>query len=285
MEGIQETRTGWIARLASAWAAVGVTSWADFASFLAALYTLILLTEWLWKRVGRAFCERRGWLKPQTKKTKAKGFILQRVAIVTLGLSAAGLVGIVVHEGFTDRAIVPVPGDVPTVGFGSTEGVKMGDTITPPRALERALRDAQRFEGALKRCVKVPLHQHEYDAYVSLSYNIGAGAFCGSTLVRKLNAGDYAGACAEISRWNRQGGRVLRGLVLRRERERALCEGGPKDERSDESVEPASRLGGGRVPHHQRRGNRRAVPRQAVVPGVHGSGGHGERRGDRLAVP
>ena len=77
----------------------------------------------------------------------------------------------------------------------------MGDTTTPPKALARALTDVQQFEGALKQCVTVPLAQHEYDALVSFSYNVGSRAFCQSTLVRKLNAEDYAGACAELLRW------------------------------------------------------------------------------------
>lgn len=148
-----------------------------------------------------------------------------RNLIAALALSAAGLVGIVGFENYTSQAIIPVTGDVPTVGFGTTGGVKLGDTTTPPKALARALSDISKFESALRQCVTVPLTQGEYDAFVSLAYNIGPGAFCGSTLVRLLNAGDYAGACAQISRWNRQGGRVLPGLVKRREAERAKCEG------------------------------------------------------------
>lgn len=150
---------------------------------------------------------------------------IRRTTIVALALSASGLVGLVSYEGYTDRAVIPIPGDVPTIGFGTTEGVSMGDRTTPPEALARALRDVQKFEGAVKQCVRVPLAQHEYDAYTQLAYNIGADAFCGSTLVRKLNAGDYEGACAEISRWVKAGGRVVRGLEIRRARERALCEG------------------------------------------------------------
>ncbi len=72
------------------------------------------------------------------------------------------------HEGYTDRAVIPVKGDVPTIGFGTTTGVKLGDTTTPPKALARALTDVQQFEGALKQCVTVPLAQHEYDALVEL---------------------------------------------------------------------------------------------------------------------
>lgn len=148
-----------------------------------------------------------------------------RVAVAALSLSAAGFVGIVAHEGYSERAYVPVPGDVHTIGFGTTEGVKPGDKITPPQAVARALQDVGKFEGAVKQCVKVPLHQGEYDAYISLSYNIGSGAFCGSTLARKLNAGDYAGACAEILRWDRFKGQPLRGLTLRRQAEHRKCTG------------------------------------------------------------
>ena len=152
---------------------------------------------------------------------------MNRVSIATLALSASALVGIAVHEGYREAAYRPVPGDVPTIGFGTTAGVQMGDRIEPVQALVRKLADVQQFEGALKRCVRVPLHQHEYDAFLSLAYNIGSGAFCGSTLVRKLNAGDYAGACAEILRWDRFQGQPLRGLTLRRQAEHRQCLGAP----------------------------------------------------------
>ena len=152
---------------------------------------------------------------------------MNRVSIATLALSASALVGIAVHEGYREAAYRPVPGDVPTIGFGTTAGVQMGDRIEPVQSLVRKLADVQQFEGALKRCVRVPLHQHEYDAFLSLAYNIGSGAFCGSTLVRKLNAGDYAGACAEILRWDRFQGQPLRGLTLRRQAEHRQCLGAP----------------------------------------------------------
>src|SRR5690242_4277345 len=103
-----------------------------------------------------------------------------RIMLASLTLSAAGFVGIVLQEGYTNNAVIPVPGDVPTIGFGTTDGVRMGDTITPPKAVARALQDVTKFEGAIKRCIKVPLHQYEYDAYTSLAYNIGVTAFCNS---------------------------------------------------------------------------------------------------------
>lgn len=124
-----------------------------------------------------------------------------RSKVAALALSAAALVGIVAHEGYRGEAYIPVPGDRPTIGFGSANGVKMGDKTNPVAALERALSDINKFEGAIKRCVKVPLHQYEYDTFVSMVYNVGSGAFCGSTLVEKLNVGDYSGACEEILKW------------------------------------------------------------------------------------
>lgn len=146
--------------------------------------------------------------------------------IATIVLSATAFTGILTYESFRPEVYNDGVG-VHTLGFGTTEGVKPGDTITLEKALERALSDVTKFEGAIKRCVKVPLSQNEYDAYVSLAYNIGTTAFCNSTLVKKLNSGDYAGACAEISRWNKAKGKVLKGLTKRRAYERALCEARP----------------------------------------------------------
>jgi len=151
--------------------------------------------------------------------------IRRRSAIAALVLSAASLVGILTHEGYRDTAYTPVPGDVPTIGFGTTAGVKSGDKIDPVRALARAMADVTKFEGAIKQCVTAPLRQHEYDAFVSLAYNIGSGAFCKSTLVRKLNGLDYPGACREILRWDKFKGKPLPGLTKRRHAEYQTCMG------------------------------------------------------------
>lgn len=151
--------------------------------------------------------------------------MIERRTVLSLTLSASALVGILLHEGYSDKAYTPVKGDRLTIGFGSANGVKAGDTIKPPQAVARALVDVQKFEGALKQCVKVPLHQYEYDAYVSLSYNIGSKAFCGSTLVKKLNAGDYAGACQQVLMWDKFNGKPLAGLTKRRQAEYEQCKG------------------------------------------------------------
>jgi lysozyme len=147
-----------------------------------------------------------------------------RTKLAALTLSAAALVGIAVHEGYVGHAYQDIVG-VWTIGFGTTENVRPGQKIDPVRALQRKVADVEKFEGAIKQCVRVPLHQYEYDAYISLAYNIGSAAFCNSTLVRRLNAGDYAGACKEILRWNRAGGQVVQGLVNRRQDEYRKCIG------------------------------------------------------------
>jgi lysozyme len=149
-----------------------------------------------------------------------------RIVIAALSLSAVAFGGLVTYEGYSETPITPIPGDRLTIGFGTTEGVKPGDRITPPKAVIRALQDVAQYEGAVKRCVKVPLHQYEYDSFLSLAYNIGPTAFCGSTLVRVLNAGDYTEACRQILRWDRAQGRQVRGLTLRRQAEYRTCTGG-----------------------------------------------------------
>ena len=83
------------------------------------------------------------------------------------------------------------------------------------------LKHAQALE-----CVKRPMNDGQKAAFLSFAFNVGNGAFCSSTLVRKANAGDMPGACAELSRWAYAGGKQLQGLVNRRAAERKLCEQG-----------------------------------------------------------
>lgn len=159
-----------------------------------------------------------------------------RTAAAALALSAAGLIGIALHEDYRGAAYLPTAQDRPTIGYGATtraDGtpVRPGDRTTPTRALVKLGADVSATERALQAqdCIgAVPLTQGEWDAYVSLAYNIGAGAFCGSTAARLLRRvpPDYAGACAQILRWVYQAGRKLPGLVARRQAEYAQCMGG-----------------------------------------------------------
>lgn len=123
-----------------------------------------------------------------------------RTTIGVLSLSAAAFVALVAHEGYTDKAVVPVKGDRPTVGFGSTfrdDGtpVQMGDTITAPQAVQRTFKHIEKDANIIKQCVTMPLHQAEFDILNDFAYQYGTTATCKSSMVRHINAGRYAEAC------------------------------------------------------------------------------------------
>lgn len=141
-------------------------------------------------------------------------------------ISKAGLDLIKQFEGLYLNAY-RCPAGVPTIGYGHTAGVAMGQTITQQQADDYLRRDVRQFERAVSRLARVPLTQGQFDALVSFAFNLGEGALAQSTLLRLLNAGDYAGAAAQFDRWNKAGGRVLPGLVRRRAAERALFEARP----------------------------------------------------------
>lgn len=150
----------------------------------------------------------------------------KRILSGVLSLSAAGLIGIAMNEGYVGTASPPVKGDVPTVGFGHTgPEVHNGDKTTPQRALQTLLYDATDAQKYVRKCAPVPMTQGEFDAYTSLAYNIGGYKFCASTVVKKLNTGDYAGACAEILNWDKFKGKPLAGLTNRRQQEYKMCMG------------------------------------------------------------
>lgn len=113
-------------------------------------------------------------------------------------------------------------GDPWTIGYGSTAGVKKGMVITEAEAEARLIRDLTHAETTVERLVKVPLTDNQFGALVSFVFNIGAGAFEKSTLLRKLNAGDYAAVPDQLSRWNKNDGAVMAGLTKRRAEEAAL---------------------------------------------------------------
>jgi lysozyme len=117
------------------------------------------------------------------------------------------------------------PANVWTIGYGTTRGVKAGQAISAIKAEELLREDVRQFERAVSEAVDVPITQGQFDALVSLVYNIGTGAFKKSTLLRLLNQSRYAEAAAQFARWNKGGGKVLPGLVKRRAAERKLFEG------------------------------------------------------------
>lgn len=164
-----------------------------------------------------------------------------RTVVAMLAVSATALVGIAVHEDYRGNAYQD-SGGVWTVGFGETDGVKKGHVTTPSRALVTLLKSAEKHAAGVRQCMDgVELHQQEFDAYVSLAYNVGVSRFCNSSIPIKLKARQYGAACATILEFdkfrdcskpkvrNPRTGLMecplvpLRGLTVRRQHEHQQC--------------------------------------------------------------
>ena len=140
--------------------------------------------------------------------------------------SDRGVALIKAHEGLRLTAYTD-PVGVWTIGYGHTTAagppkVERGMKITDAGADAILRQDLAKFEGYVSSAVKVPLNQNEFDALVSFTFNLGPGNLRSSTLLKKLNAGDRAGAADEFLKWTKAGGKTLPGLVKRREAERSL---------------------------------------------------------------
>ena len=134
-------------------------------------------------------------------------------------LSDRGVELIKSFEGFKDHAYIPVAGDVPTIGYGFTQGVEMGDTITLESATKRLAVELQPYVRAVNdSCTRYPT-QNQFDAMVSLAYNIGVGGFSKSSVVRYHNAGDTNATLRSFMLWNKCKGNIINGLVRRRNKE------------------------------------------------------------------
>ena len=142
-------------------------------------------------------------------------------------ISPRGLELIKDFEGFSSTSYLDVV-NIPTIGWGNTyyengTKVKLGEQISKTDALKLLEVVANRdFADKIFPAIKVKVTQSQFDAMVSLAYNIGTGAFLKSTLLKKVNAGDFAGAGEEFLRWNKAGGKEVLGLTRRREREKQL---------------------------------------------------------------
>ena len=137
-------------------------------------------------------------------------------------MSDAGIDLVTHYEGVRLHAY-PDPatgGDPWTIGIGSTRGVYPGMSITLDQAKERLREDLEDAEKAVTRLVTSPLDQSQFDALVSLVFNIGEGNFAKSTLLKKLNAHDYLGASGEFMKWTKANGKPMLGLTRRRAAER-----------------------------------------------------------------
>jgi lysozyme len=132
------------------------------------------------------------------------------------------------HEDLRLTAYMPTKDDVWTIGWGHTKTARQGMTISLAQAETLLRQDLDWVEKTIKTLVKVPLKQNQFDALASLIFNIGGSAFSKSTVLRRLNAGDYRGAADAFLMWDKQRDRktgkmnTLRGLTIRRNEERAL---------------------------------------------------------------
>ena len=144
-----------------------------------------------------------------------------KFSVAVLALSLAGTVFIQSLEGTKNVAYLDSVG-VPTICTGSTRAVRIGQVASDAECAARLKEDTSSAGAALKRGVTVPVTQEQYDALLSLVFNIGEGAFMRSTLLVRLNAGRCTEAADQFLRWDYAGGQRLRGLSKRRQAERNL---------------------------------------------------------------
>ena len=142
-------------------------------------------------------------------------------------LGPRGIALIQSFEQFRSVAYLPTADDVPTIGFGHTRGVALGDTCTREEADAWFSEDVAWAEECVGKAVTASINQNEFDALVSLCFNIGCAAFGKSTLVRLLNEADYDCAAAQFKVWNKQAGKELAGLTRRRKAEAELFDTEP----------------------------------------------------------
>lgn len=144
-----------------------------------------------------------------------------------IGASAAAAIAlastlIVPWEGRELRAYRDIVG-VPTICYGETRGVRMGDIATPAECDSMLAQAVAEFDLAIRPCLPPVLPDKTRAAFISAAYNIGSSAFCKSSMSRRALAGQLQDACDALLLWNKAGGRVVKGLVNRRNAERRLC--------------------------------------------------------------
>lgn len=140
------------------------------------------------------------------------------------GVAVAACVFVGGWEGLRTKAYTDIVG-VPTICYGETKGVKLGDTATKKECDAQLIISLKSHESDMRKCLRNPddIPDKSYVAFVSLTYNIGARAFCRSTAARRLNQGNLIGACEAATWFNRAGGKRIKGLVNRRSAEYELC--------------------------------------------------------------
>ena len=145
-------------------------------------------------------------------------------------------------EGFRAEAYKPIPSDPWTIGYGFTEGVQMGDTITRQQADARLKRELVKYEQGVMKATGGNVDQAQFDALVSFAFNVGVNGMAGSSVIKAHNRGDYQAAARAFSLWNKAGGKVLAGLTRRRAAEAALYLSGQQADEAPRQVDPERSL-------------------------------------------
>jgi lysozyme len=159
--------------------------------------------------------------EPQQQQKPQQSAAKQLFKAASLSAGAAAIALITTYEGLRLEAYKD-PVGVWTICYGSTKNVQPGQVATLQECENRLGADAEEAANAVRKYVQHPITQEQFDALVDFTFNLGAGNFKNSTLLRKLNAGDCYGAAEEFRRWVYAGGQVLPGLQKRREAEYEL---------------------------------------------------------------
>jgi len=155
-----------------------------------------------------------------------KGAPTQRRGLVALvgAVAAAALLSFTPAFEGTELSTYRDMGGVLTYCTGATENAAWGKTYTPAQCRAQLDRDLERHAAGIATCIPLArLTDGQKVAFVDAAYNIGVGAFCGSSMARRASAGDMTGACNALLMWNKVGGKEVRGLTRRRQAERELC--------------------------------------------------------------
>lgn len=147
--------------------------------------------------------------------------------LAAMGLTSALILagaGTISHfEGKSNKTYLD-PVNILTSCYGHTgPELRKNQVFTDDQCLDQLADDLKEHDVGMMSSIKVPINDNQHAAFLSFTYNLGVGAFKSSTLLKKLNSGDYEGACNELPRWNKADGKVLKGLVDRREAERQMC--------------------------------------------------------------
>lgn len=156
----------------------------------------------------------------RTSKTR----LATGIAGLLTGAGALAVATIGQFEGLRLVAYQDVVG-VWTACYGETKGIKPGMKFTRQQCDMMFIERLQEFETGMRRCLDAPdaLPDKTYVSFLSVTYNIGVGGWCGSSMVRRANAGNLTAACDALLMWNKANGKVLKGLTNRRQAERKLC--------------------------------------------------------------